>query len=210
MPIESILFDLDGTLIDSFPGIARAIEQAVEEILPDRSVDVPREVIGPPIRGILCSLLGELDESTLAALEKGFRYAYDTTACLESQPYPGVLETLRILNERGIACYILTNKPLKPTQRILGHLGLAPHFTAVITPDVTGVCFQSKAEAARYATERYNLVTERTLLVGDSSDDADAARACRFHFAPVRYGYGKAHEEAKRALSSISELLAFL
>lgn len=208
--IEAILFDVDGTLVDSYPGIARAAEQTLAEILPERSLRVPRAMIGPHIRTIFRNLLADIDEGFLNKLEKHFRQIYDNQTCTDCRAYQGVQDTLQVLNEKKLPCFVLTNKPFVPNQRILDHLQLTPYFSGVVSPDSVEPHFTSKAEAARYAIEQYGLNPERTLLIGDSKSDGEAARECGLKFLAVNYGYGDVHKKVEFSISSLTELLEIL
>lgn len=207
---DAILFDVDGTLVDTYSGIAQAAERTLKECLPEQSLSVPRTMIGPHIRTIFRNLLEGIEEGFLNELEKHFRQIYDNQTCTDCEVYSGVQETLQALKEKDLACFVLTNKPFVPNQRILDHLQLTPYFAGVVSPDSVEPHFKTKAEAARYAIEQFGLVPERTLLVGDSISDAEAAQACGMKFLAVNYGYGNAHQAQGVCLSSMPELLALV
>lgn len=210
--IRTYVFDLDGTLVDSIPGIevaARAAlaEQAMACVLPSL---LP--FIGPPIRRMLQTALALTDEKLLDRLEAAFRQHYDQGAWRETLPYAGVVDTLRTLHAGGARLYVLTNKPALPTARILEHLGWAGLFTEVVTPLSRTPAYASKTEAALELRARLRHAPQATLLVGDSPDDAAAATAAGFAFAAAAWGYGRVDVSLPaggQTLGQFSDLLSF-
>lgn len=197
MPIwRDIFFDLDGTLVDSFPGIDFSARTAMAEVYPGKQVPDFRPFIGPPIREIFRRALPETDPSVLDALNAAFRRSYDEGGWARTVAYPGVLETLAALRTGGYRCHVLTNKPLHPTERILQYLGLMPHLGEIIAPESRAPPFSSKVEAALHMRTRLGLGAGEAMIVGDSVDDAAAAAACGFQFTAVTYGYGNAAQQA--------------
>ena len=189
--IDALIFDLDGTLVDSLPGIEYATQAAWEIVQPDRSCPALRPLIGPPIRQMFQRAWPEASAEALQALERAFRKAYDTEGWQKTATYPEVVETLTRFNASGLMCLGVTNKPHFATQRILEHCGLQPHFREFLSPDSCDPNFASKAEAVSVLLARYDLHSDRTLLIGDSSDDARAAQACGLQFAAFTGGYGQ-------------------
>ncbi len=189
--INSWIFDLDGTLVDSFPGIAASANHALQAVWPGRKPLDFRPFVGPPIRKIFSEALSETDPQRLDALEQVFRIHYDSSGWQNTVLYPGVAETLAELNLRGQACFVVTNKPAYATKRILEWLGLAPWLREIVSPDVRVPPYVSKTEAAKDLAHRHGLVANDTVMVGDSVDDAEVATVCKFSFVAVTYGYGK-------------------
>lgn len=112
MHFESIIFDLDGTLVNSLSGIEASARYAVEKCLPERKLPALRELIGPPIATMLAMLWPDLDQDRLKAVVTAFREHYDVQGCLLSELYPNVAETLDHLRHCGLRLFVLTNKPL--------------------------------------------------------------------------------------------------
>lgn len=191
MNVTAIICDLDGTLIDSRAGIQAAIAGACKEVLPDGVVPDVEFVIGPPIRPMLQSMLPTADWPTIEALARAYRRHYDSTDCLSYQPYPGVKDTLAQLAAMGVSLFVLTNKPMIPTQTILTDLGVATMFRGVVCIDSRQPPFASKTESATHLKTQFHLDDASTILIGDGVDDAEAADACGFRFVAATYGYGK-------------------
>jgi phosphoglycolate phosphatase len=208
MPATAILFDLDGTLVDSLPGIEYSIHAALREVLPDREPVEPRGWIGPPIRAMFRRAFQDIDDATLNDLERAFRSSYDSEGWQKTVAYNGVAATLARLAEQGVRSFVVTNKPRIPTQRVLGQFNLLKFFTAVVTPDSKSPPFASKSEMVSYLLTHYSLKSRQTLLVGDSDDDDRAAQGCGLPFLAVAYGYGGAHhvQPPERVLSDFESL----
>lgn len=188
--INTIIFDLDGTLVDSMPGIEYAAEVAWDAVQPGPPCPSLRPFIGPPIREMFQRALPEAEAPTLDALERAFRAVYDTEGWRKTTVYPGVLETLARLIEIGVRCFGVTNKPRLPTQRILDYCGIRPYFVMFLSPDVRTPRFAAKAEAVATLLAEYDLHPQCTALMGDTSDDAQAAAACGLRFIAFAGGYG--------------------
>jgi len=188
--IDAVIFDLDGTLVDSSPGIEYAVAAAWAAVQPGPPCPSLRSLIGPPIHEMLRQVLPDADAATLTALERAFRNAYDSDGWQKTVAYPGVLETLATLITEGVRCFGVTNKPTLPTQRILEHCGLRVYFQEFLSLDSRTPPFASKSEAVTELLTQYGLDPVRTLLMGDSVDDACVAQACGLRFAAFAGGYG--------------------
>jgi len=196
MHISTVIFDLDGTLVDSLPGIEASTRHAVAKCLPDRVLPSMRDLIGPPLRTMLANLWPDLQAAQLDPLVASFRAHYDAKGCRLTTLYPDVPEVLRTLAEREIGMHVLTNKPYEPTLTILEHTGIRDRFQDVVSPDIVQPLLPTKVEGARLLRDRHGLDPAVTLLVGDGLDDLVSAEACRFAFAVAVYGYGSAARSA--------------
>ncbi|MEP6821238.1 MAG: HAD hydrolase-like protein [Chthoniobacterales bacterium] len=212
--VTAILFDLDGTLVDSLPGIEASLQRAVAQCSPGPAVGKIRDVIGPPLPTMFARLWPELPARELGRLVATFRTDYDTDGCREARLFDGVAETLLKLAKSGVKMFILTNKRAGPTRTIVQQNAIQQYFDAVVSPDSHEPGFSTKSEGALLMRRDYMLAPERTLFVGDGVDDADAAAACGFRFVAANYGYGRVVERTKHApyatLKAFSELEAFV
>ena len=195
MWVESILFDLDGTLVDTSPGVGHALREAIVAVMPGRETIIPnvRSLIGPPIHDMLKKALPSADSAILNELECRFRQSYDSIGWQECTAYNGVAETMARLVQLNVKCFVVTNKRNMPTIRILDRLKLNAYFSEIVSWDSGITPFASKSDMAHYIIQKHRLNSEETLLVGDSSDDAQAAQVCGARFAAVTYGYGDVH-----------------
>ena len=207
-----VLFDLDGTLVDSRPGIRRALLEAVEAVFPGRDLGGIEFAIGPPVREILQRSLEETSPEELDRLEVAFRASYDGGAWRESNAYSGVHETLAELRRRGFHCHIVTYKPASPTMQILGELDLRRYVDEVVCADSREPRFRSKAEMIRYLMEKLGIPQGKALYVGDSADDWSAAEECGLAFIGEEYGYGTflQTEAAPRSIRSLRDLILII
>ena len=203
--VQNIIFDLDGTLVDSLPGIEESARAAIGRVLPDEPMPDLRSVIGPPIATMIAKLWPGLPGECAVLLLAEFRSHYDREGCLLAQAYPGVGEGLARFFASGVRLFVLTNKPLAPAVKILSHLGFMKYFACVSAPD-SAPPFDSKPVGARQLAEKYALVPAATILVGDGADDAASAAACGFIFIAAAYGYGRAAEEAAIRVEKFSEI----
>jgi phosphoglycolate phosphatase len=191
-----ILFDQDGTLLDSLPGIefsVRAAFLACGIRPPEVSL---RSMIGPPIRTIL-SKAGEVtDAAVLDALEKAFRVSYDGEGWRKTACYPDASRVLHALRERGRRLFVVSNKPLHISLESLKAEGIFDLFEAIVTRDSRVPAYSGKVEMTRTLMEERLIAPEDCLFVGDTMEDAEAAAAAGVRFAYMTHGYGVIRENA--------------
>jgi phosphoglycolate phosphatase len=185
-----ILFDFDGTLVDSAPAILATFTQVLEahELQPRRAID--SSLIGPPLRPTLEALSGQSDPALLDALCASFREIYDAQVCLTTPAYPGWLPVLDALRDRGLVLAIATNKRLLPTQRILQALGWTEHFGAVYASDSHPGRYSDKAGMIGALMSELDIQPGSAIYLGDTEQDGRAAAANAVDFWPVAWGYG--------------------
>ncbi|MBM3392071.1 MAG: HAD family hydrolase [Betaproteobacteria bacterium] len=190
-----ILFDLDGTLIDSSPGILASFARVLAAHGLKPAVPLEASLIGPPLAVTLrqVSGLGDTgDEALLARLVEAFKADYDSAGYLTTEVFPGVAAGLAALATGGARLFVVTNKRLVPTRRILEALGLARYFSGIHTRDETDPPAPSKSAVTRRVIARYGIDAARACFVGDSDEDAAAARENGLAFIHAAYGYGAA------------------
>jgi phosphoglycolate phosphatase len=191
---SAFIFDLDGTLIDSRRGVQESIEHAVQKVLPDLPMFDFSPFIGPPIKKILTKALGPLDESNLEKISTEFRTIFDSGNCMKCELYPGVRETMDELVANSIPIYLATNKPRKATDLVLNHLGIARYFKVIKTPDLHCGISVTKEAMVHELVDSEMLDSGKTVMVGDTIEDWDAAKASSIGFAACLYGYGLKEE----------------
>ncbi|MCK9362294.1 MAG: HAD family hydrolase [Syntrophales bacterium] len=210
MRIENIIFDLDGTLVDSLPGIEYASRCAVDSICPQRALFELRPFIGPPISDIFRRIFPDIEGNELQTLVKEFRKAYDNGGWQKTVLFDGIKDTLIKLENLNICNYLVTSKPKLPTENILDLLNIREYFVDVVSPDSATPAFPSKSDAMAHLIARHTLDLEKTLYVGDSQEDKAASKTCGIRFAAVSYGYGHFEEDSTFIdfkMSTISDLL---
>ena len=187
------LFDLDGTLTDSAPGILASLEYALRA----EGLDVPAgEVllgaIGPPFE-LGLPLIGVPAERVVAVVEH-YRVRYETVGLFENQLYDGVVEMLDALGAAGVVLALATAKPEPTARRIVEHFGLADRFAAV-----AGATYEpgrrTKAEVIAHALGELGVSAGRhVVMVGDRDHDVLAARELGLASIGVGWGYGSRAE----------------
>jgi phosphoglycolate phosphatase len=189
--VTHVLFDLDGTLIDSSRSILLGFDAALREHGLAPRVALDSRLIGPPLPEALRILSGEDDPQRLAALAKSFTDYYDTEGFKASDAYPGAGAMLDALRSAGLVLHIATNKRFLPTQRILQWLGWAGHFGEVYAIDKhPGARFADKASMIAYLMASLGLQSAHGVYVGDRDDDRAAATANGLPFVLAAWGYG--------------------
>ena len=187
---DAVIFDLDGTLIDSRQGVQESIELAVRTVLPDRETVDFSQFIGPPIKRILKNALADLDDGIIDLISKEFRRVFDSENCLKSHLYPGVAETLSLLTKSGIVILMATNKPRKTTDLVVTHLEIGHYFNEISAPEAEPHGQESKEVRVRELVKKQGLDPRRILMVGDTEEDWSAARSASIGFAACLYGFG--------------------
>jgi phosphoglycolate phosphatase len=185
-----IVFDLDGTLVDSRRDLANAANALIAELggtqLPEDHV---ARMVGEGAAVLVRRALGAagLDPDTSGALAKFLRL-YDERLLEHTRPYDGVLDALLALRERARLA-VLTNKPQPATDKLLAGLQLAPYFQDVVGGD-TPLGRKPGPDGLLELARRAQVTSSETLLVGDSPIDLETARAARCGVVLVRYGFG--------------------
>ena len=209
--IECVLFDLDGTLLDSLPGIAFSVQSAFEACQFPLFHPELREMIGPPIRSILSNAGNLVDETKLDALERAFRASYDTLGWQKTVCFPEVRSVLRRLHQLGTRLYVVSNKPRQISLETLKSQYILDYFESILTRDSRRPAFSGKEEMIRNLLSDHRITKSRCLFVGDTMEDANAAAATGVHFAFVTYGYGVLKESNSAPvtwrLDKLSQLL---
>ena len=185
-----ILFDFDGTLVDSAPSVLAAFAKVMQThgLTPCRAIDP--SLIGPPLRQTLEALSGQRDPVLLDALSARFREIYDGQTCLSTPAYAGWQEVLQALRDQGLALSIATNKRLRPTLQILDALGWTGHFTAIYANDSHPGLYTDKAGMIGALMAALDIVPTAAIYIGDTEQDGHAAAANGVEFWPVAWGYG--------------------
>jgi len=202
-----LIFDLDGTLVDSAPDLAAAANAMLGELgapaLPEAAI---RSMIGDGVallvrRVLEASRLQEVSEP--AALAR-FRALYDACLTERTRPYPDVPETLARLHSTGHRLGICTNKPVAPTRRILEAFGLARCFGAVIGGD----SLPQRKPAPEPLLAAIAALGGRlpAAMIGDSAKDVLCARAAAVTAILIPSDYGRRAADADLTLAHFSDL----
>ncbi|MBK8577242.1 MAG: HAD hydrolase-like protein [Candidatus Accumulibacter sp.] len=207
---RSIIFDLDGTLIDSRAAILDAFGKALAARGIEPRIPWSAVRIGPPLTETLRELIGDRDETLLDALAEQFKAHYDTSGYRASEVFAGVQELLDALTAAGAHCFLATNKRIAPTRLILSHLQWEQHFRDVYALDRETPRLRDKATMLARLLTAHALAAEDTIYVGDTPEDEVAAAANGLHFAAVTWGYGKFTATKSPRFATVPALLDYL
>lgn len=192
-----ILFDLDGTILDSAPGIMASLAFTFEKL----GIPVPSPVdmlayIGPPILDSFTGLAGMTPEEAQNALGI-YREKYLAEGAYDVAVFPGVSEVLRAVHESGVPLSLATSKPETPATLMLEHANLARFFD-VITGASDDEVRSAKADVVEEALRRLTAIgadISRPVLVGDRHYDVDGAAVHGVPTILVEWGYGSPEEQ---------------
>ncbi|MDR2032949.1 MAG: phosphoglycolate phosphatase [Azoarcus sp.] len=192
---RAVLFDLDGTLLDTIADLSTAANLMLAELgRPQRSQEEIHSFVGKGIAHLVHRCLTEArapvsGAETEAALAAFHRH-YSRVNGQGTRPYPGVPELLAALAARGVDMAVVTNKATAFTLPLLDRFGIAPYLGAVVCGDTLPVRKPDPA-VIEHACAKLGVTPPETLVIGDSANDALAARAARAPVLLVTYGYSE-------------------
>lgn len=214
---ELVMFDLDGTLVDSVPDLAAAVDAMLLQLgRPPAGVERVRLWVGNGARVLVRRALADsLEHERVDAAEAEAAHGLFMAAYAESHAgttvYPGVRDCLDWLAGRGIALALITNKPSQFIAPLLAEVGLDGYFHWTVGGDTLPVQKPDPA-ALFWVMERAGCAPARTLFIGDSRNDVLAARAAGVSCVALSYGYNHgrpiAEEEPALVLDDLSRLVA--
>ena len=186
--MDTIFFDLDGTLTDPKPGITRSIQYALQEL---DQADIPSEdeltwCIGPPLRSSFVKMLGEDSADRAVAL---YRERFSEIGLYENRVYDGIAEVLTTLRQSGHRLFVATSKAHVYADRIIDHFGLRPHFDRVFGAELDGTR-SDKSHLLAYALKETATDPSKSRMIGDRSHDMVGAGNNGIKGIGVLYGYG--------------------
>jgi len=191
---RSVLLDLDGTLIDSQPGILASCLAALRALghEPDETLDIKR-AIGPPLEDLMQVLLQRYGDDRVGEAVAAYRQHYGEIGLLGSEPYPGIGSALEEMQQAGLRLYLATSKREIFSSRILHHLGLPTYFDG-IPGSVPGGGLDHKPELLAHVLSQHNVLPSHSLMVGDRRYDISGAHAVGMRALGVLWGYGTRDE----------------
>lgn len=217
--VNTLLFDLDGTLVDSVPDLALSINYAMAELgLPTRDESAVRNWVGNGLdqlvhRAITQSMTGEAESDLHQQAKAHFLRRYGDHFADQSKLYPGVSSTLQQLHARGYQLACVSNKPEQFIPPILDHFVIARWFDSIIGGDST---HHKKPHPLPLITaiKALESTPEHSLMVGDSLSDFNAATRAQLPVVMVSWGYSQGADlrelSAAAVINQIDELLTLL
>lgn len=204
-----ILFDQDGTLADSGPGIIRCAKLALNHYGIDREDKDLRVFVGPPLRDSFLNF--GIEEKEVANAIEIYRNEYKDKGIFENSLYPGILSMLKQLKEDGHHLYVVTSKPKPMAEKVVEHYGMSPYFDKLYGTSIDKLIAETKSDLIHRAIEENKDLVSGFLMVGDTKFDILGAKGNKIRSVAVLYGYGS-EESIDRAgpdfkVNNPSELL---
>ncbi|MBR4443782.1 MAG: dTMP kinase [Clostridia bacterium] len=206
MKYDAVIFDLDGTLTESEPGITKSVQYALEKMnrpVPDSAA--LRRYIGPPLMESFMDIAGMTEEDAIRAVGV-YRERFTTVGWRENSVYMGIAPLLRSLKANGAYIAVATGKPEESSRRILEYFGLAPFIDRLAAISPTDHHADKPALVRRALPEQY----ARACMVGDRAGDKEGALANGIDGIGALYGYGSREELEGAGASFIAEDVAAL
>ena len=212
---QVILFDLDGTLVDSATDLYRAMNMSLNALqLPLVTLEQVRTWVGKGTavfcNSVLSHLMGEVHPEQQQQLLNTFLEIYNADPCIDTQPFPGIIEFLDWAKAQQKTLVCVTNKPEQPARAIVEALEMQHYFADVIGGDR----FEERKPHPRqllHCVEHYQVEKSQVLMIGDSSNDVEAARRAGIDCIVVSYGYNHgepiANCQPQQIVDNLTELL---
>ncbi|HLY88809.1 MAG TPA: HAD hydrolase-like protein [Acetobacteraceae bacterium] len=209
----TLLIDLDGTLIDSRPGIAASLEAALRALghTPDPAFDIT-PMIGPPLPSVIGRVLALYNDDRVDIGIDAYRAHYGDVGLHQFTLYPGIAETLPALAEHQ-RCFVVTSKRSLYAKRIIEKLGYTTMLGGVYGTEADG-SLDDKADLIAAVLHKEDLDPSETIMVGDRLHDIHGAHANGLRAVGVLWGYGSRAEleqaGADTLVSGPAELLGLV
>ena len=193
MRYKYILFDLDGTLTHSHPGIYGCIRYALEQMgEPAPKEEFLRQCVGPSLMYSFTTFFKMSEERAREATAK-YRERYSVIGWQENEPIDGAIACLQALQKRGYILAMATSKPKIYADKIADKFGFTPYLTARVGCGIDG-SLPTKAAVIREAMRQLGATPEECLMVGDTKYDAEGAKEEGVDCALLRVGYAQEGE----------------
>jgi phosphoglycolate phosphatase len=189
--VQAIIFDLDGTLVDSAEDLRAALNKLLGELnLRPIEANEIKAMIGDGVLKLVerALIAANGDPEQRDFLLPRFLAIYQANPAALTRCYPGVLETLNALRRKGFRLAVVTNKPVFATKKILEALSLAEFFPVIVGGDSLPMRKPDPAQLFE-AAQQLGVNVDQTLMVGDNIHDVEAAHAAGMRCVAVSYGY---------------------
>ena len=205
MSFKYILFDLDGTLSDSAPGITKSVAYALEKFGIHEKAENLGYFVGPPLYEAFRDKYGMNPENTSKAIQL-FRERFEVKGILENSPYDGVEYLLKTLHSAGKKLVLATSKPEKFAREIIERYGYTEYFTFIGGACMDESTRMKKDEVIEYCLAECNITdTSECIMVGDRHHDVEGAKKFNIPTVGVLYGYGTREELEEAGAIAVCE-----
>ena len=192
---KAIIFDFDGTLVDSEKAIYECFQKITKHIAPERENYAKNLLIGPPLRDTASEILGQEKQDLLDEFVQLFITMHDEQVIRHTQPYPEVIQVLEKLYANNIPMAVATNKRLAPTKKLIDHFGWNEYFLLI-------ECSDSQPEMRNKDAMIQDIINQNksfygSFFVGDTVNDGLSANLNQLPFIKACYGYGEDQDWSK-------------
>ena len=210
MTLGAVIFDLDGTLVDSASGILSSFDAAFKSqgITPKKALNF--ELIGPPLRSIMCQLADSDAPHVIESLISAFKLHYDLNGYQEIFEYASSKPLLAYMAQCQLPVFLATNKRKVPTDLIIEMLQWRRYFQGIYSLDSVNPTASNKGALIQHILHAHALSPMTTLYIGDRLDDAEAANAAGVQFFHAVWGYERASELKEIGAGSLQALMDFI
>jgi len=209
---SALIFDFDGTLVDSEQAIYQCFQSITKQLAPERMEYAKNILIGPPLRDTASEILGPNHQDSLDKFVQLFIAMHDEQVIQHTQPYPDVIQVLKQLHNKNIPMALATNKRLAPTQKLLDHFGWNDYFSFI-------ECSDSQNEMRNKDAMIQDIINQNesfygSYFIGDTVNDGLSANLNQLQFIKACYGYGRDQDWSKVAtfkeIYQFSEILKLI
>jgi len=209
---KAIIFDFDGTLVDSEQAIYQCFQSITKQLAPNRVEYAKNILIGPPLRDTASEILGPEHQDSLDEFVQLFIKMHDEQVIQHTQPYPNVIQVLKQLHTQNIPMAVATNKRLAPTQKLIDYFGWNDYFQMI-------ECSDSEHEMRNKDTMIQDIINQNisflgSYFIGDTVNDGLSANLNQLPFIKACYGYGRDQDWSKvttyQEIHQFSEVLKLI
>ena len=208
---QAIVFDFDGTLVDSEITIYQCFQSITSYLAPERIDYAKNILIGPPLRDTASEILGADHQGQLDEFVNLFIEMHDEHAIKNTQPYPDAIKTLKKLSSKGISMAVATNKRYAPTIKLINHFNWQDYFTYIECSDSQNQ-IRNKDEMIQEILKNNSF--NKAFFVGDTVNDGLSANLNQLPFILASYGYGQNQDwsqvNVKTSIQNFSEILKLI
>ena len=214
--IKNLIFDFDGTLVDSSSGIFESFKSScIKYKLNIPNKDFFKEKIGPPINKLIYDIFPEIENKKKEKFIQYFRSEYDYKFYLDYQWYEGALDTINCLIENyDRKAFIVTNKPTLTCLKILKDSKIQNLFNEVIGIDYMiftkvkkGEIFSNKSIALDYLFSKTNIKKSQSIYIGDTLNDKLSSEKSNLRFIAAKYGFYDWNKNKEQLVESIDAII---